>query len=65
MFRYTGNEDDKPECKLEHVGNVADMICEYIEQEMKSEVCRPFKADDGTPCYKIEDCNHPNCPFKL
>lgn len=65
MFQYTGNEDDKSECNNEHVGNVADMICEYIEQEMESEVCRPFKSDDGTPCYKTEDCNHPNCPFKL
>ena len=65
MFRYTGNEDNKPESNMEHIGNVADMICEYIEQEMESEVCRPFKGDDGTPCYKTKDCNHPNCPFKL
>lgn len=44
MFQYTGSEDDKSECNNEHVGNVADMICEYIEQEMESEVCWPFKS---------------------
>ena len=65
MFRYTGDEDDKCDRDMKHIGNVEDMICEYIEQEMKAEVCRPFKGGDGTPCYKTEDCEHPNCPFKM
>ena len=65
MFQYTGDDEDKSEKDMKHIGNVEDMICEYIEQEMGSEVCRPFRGGNGTPCYKTGDCDHPNCPFKL
>ena len=65
LLMYSSDKGFDADRNFEDVDNIVDGVCEYIEQILCSEVCRPFKGLDGTPCYKTEDCKHPKCPFKL
>ena len=65
LLKYSSDAPIDVDKDFEDIGNITDGMCEYIEQKMRSQVCRPFKGGDGTPCYKTEDCEHPNCPFKM
>lgn len=65
LLKYSSDAPIDVDKDFEDIGNITDGMCEYIEQEMKAEACRPFKDDSNTPCYKTDVCKHPNCPFKL
>ncbi len=65
LLKYSSDKPIDVDRDFEDIGNITDGVSEYIEQVMRSQVCRPFKDDNNTPCYKTKDCKHPNCPFKL